>query len=248
MEEECKITLNTGLRGVTIASTRICEVDGKNGRLVYRGYKIEDLARASYEEVVHLLLHERLPSPAELTVFRKLLAAERTVPDGVLAALKTMPPTSHPMDVLQAAVPMLANHDPDLREESREASLRIAVRADRQVPHGGGRLAPHPQRPGAAGPVPRARPRRQLHLPADRQGARGRGRAGHRHRARAARRALLQRLHLRRARGGLDAGSHVRRGRGRGRARCPARSTAAPTPRSCRCCCRSGAPTRRWNS
>ena len=134
MEEECKITLNTGLRGVTIASTRICEVDGKNGRLVYRGYKIEDLARASYEEVVHLLLHERLPSPAELTVFRKLLAAERSVPDGVLAALKTMPPASHPMDVLQAAVPMLANHDPDLREESREASLRVAVRLIAKFP------------------------------------------------------------------------------------------------------------------
>jgi len=134
MEEECKITLNTGLRGVTIASTRICEVDGKNGRLVYRGYKIEDLARASYEEVVHLLLHERLPSPAELTVFRKLLAAERAVPDDVLAALKTMPPASHPMDVLQAAVPMLANHDPDIKTASREASLRIAARLIAKFP------------------------------------------------------------------------------------------------------------------
>ena len=79
MEEECKITLNTGLRGVTIASTRICEVDGKNGRLIYRGYIIQDLARASYEEVVHLLLYERLPTTAELSVFRKLLAAERGV-------------------------------------------------------------------------------------------------------------------------------------------------------------------------
>lgn len=134
MEEECKITLNTGLRGITIASTRICEVDGKKGRLVYRGYKIEDLARASYEEVVHLLLHERLPSPAELTVFRKLLAAERAVPEGVLAALKTMPPASHPMDVLQAAVPMLANHDPDIKTESREASLRIALRLIAKFP------------------------------------------------------------------------------------------------------------------
>jgi len=134
MEEECKITLNTGLRGITIASTRICEVDGKKGRLVYRGYKIEDLARASYEEVVHLLLHERLPSPAELTVFRKVLAAERAVPDDVLAALKTMPPASHPMDVLQAAVPMLANHDTDIKTASREASLRIAVRLIAKFP------------------------------------------------------------------------------------------------------------------
>jgi citrate synthase len=49
MEEECKIALNTGLRGVTIASTRICEVDGKTGRLIYRGYRIQDLTKASYE-------------------------------------------------------------------------------------------------------------------------------------------------------------------------------------------------------
>jgi citrate synthase len=134
MEEECKIALNTGLRGITIASTRICEVDGKNGRLIYRGYRIEDLARASYEEVVHLLLHERLPSPAELADFRKALAAERAVPEGVVAALKTLPPATHPMDVLQAAVPMLAGHDPDIKTASREASLRIALRLIAKFP------------------------------------------------------------------------------------------------------------------
>ena len=134
MEEECKIALNTGLRGITIASTRICEVDGKNGRLIYRGYRIEDLARASYEEVVHLLLHERLPSPAELADFRRALAAERALPDGVIAALKTMPPAAHPMDVLQAAVPMLAGHDPDIKTASREASLRSALRLIAKFP------------------------------------------------------------------------------------------------------------------
>ena len=134
MEEECKIALNTGLRGITIASTRICEVDGKNGRLIYRGYRIEDLARASYEEVVHLLLHERLPSPAELADFRRALAAERAVPDGVVAALKTLPPAAHPMDVLQAAVPMLAGHDPDIKTASREASLRVALRLIAKFP------------------------------------------------------------------------------------------------------------------
>ena len=134
MEEDCKIALNTGLRGITIASTRICEVDGQKGRLVYRGYRIEDLARSSYEEAVHLLLHERLPAAAELESFRKALAAERAVPDGVVAALRTMPQTAKPMDVLQAAVPMLANHDPDLREESREAALRMALRLVARFP------------------------------------------------------------------------------------------------------------------
>ncbi len=134
MEEECKITLNTGLRGVTIANTRICEVDGKNGRLIYRGYLIQDLAQASYEEVVHLLLFEHLPTAEELQALRARLAAERPIPPELVAALKTRPAKAHPMDVLQAAVPMLAHHDPDLADSSREAALRMALRLIAKFP------------------------------------------------------------------------------------------------------------------
>ncbi len=134
MEEECKITLNTGLRGVTIANTRICEVDGKNGRLIYRGYLIQDLAQASYEEVVHLLLYENLPSSEELKDLRARLAAERPIPPELVAALKTRPAKAHPMDILQAAVPMLAHHDPDLADPSREAALRMAHRLIARFP------------------------------------------------------------------------------------------------------------------
>ena len=134
MEEECKITLNTGLRGVTIANTRICEVDGKNGRLVYRGYMIQDLAKASYEEVAYLLLYEHLPAAEELKGFRTQLAAERGIPPELIAALKTRPPKALPMDVLQAAVPMLAHHDPDIAEYTREAALRMAHRLIAKFP------------------------------------------------------------------------------------------------------------------
>ena len=134
MEEDCKITLNTGLRGVTIANTRICEVDGKNGRLVYRGYRIQDLAKACYEEVVYLLLYEYLPSPEELKGFRPRLAAERSIPAELIAALKTRPIKALPMDILQAAVPMLAHDDPDIKELSREAALRMALRLIAKFP------------------------------------------------------------------------------------------------------------------
>ncbi len=134
MEEECNITLNTGLRGVTIANTRICEVDGKNGRLIYRGYKIQDLAGASYEEVVHLLLHEYLPTAEELTAYRKRLAAEREIPASLIAALRTCPSKALPMDILQAAVPMLAHHDPDIAEYSKDAALRVAHRLVARFP------------------------------------------------------------------------------------------------------------------
>lgn len=128
MEEACEITLNTGLRGITIADTRICDVDGANGKLIYRGYLIQDLASASFEEIVHLLLYEKLPNKAELTSFKQQLASEREIPDAVVAALKTCPHNALPMDILQSAVPMLAQHDPDIRDSSIEAVNRMALR------------------------------------------------------------------------------------------------------------------------
>ncbi len=127
--EECKPVLNTGLRGLVIADTRICEVDGANGRLIYRGYLVQDLAKnATFEEVSFLLLYEKLPDKDELEEFKRQLAAERALPPEVIAAMKTRPKEALPMDVLQAVVPMLANHDPDIRDQSQEAVVRMATR------------------------------------------------------------------------------------------------------------------------
>ena len=127
--EECKPILNTGLRGLVIADTRICEVDGANGRLIYRGYLVQDLAKnATFEEVSFLLLYEKLPDKDELEEFKRQLAAERALPPEVIAAMKTRPKEALPMDVLQAVVPMLANHDPDIRDQSQEAVVRMATR------------------------------------------------------------------------------------------------------------------------
>ena len=129
--EECKPILNTGLRGVVIAESRICEVDGANGRLIYRGYLVQDLAKsASFEEVTYLLLYEKLPDNTEFEEFRHQLRAQQGLPDEVIAALKSMPKNALPMDVLQSAVPMLAQHDDDVnnRDQSMDASLRMAVK------------------------------------------------------------------------------------------------------------------------
>jgi citrate synthase len=126
--DECKPMLNTGLRGVVIADTRICEVDGANGRLIYRGYLVQDLAEnATFEEVSFLLLYEKLPDKDELEEFKGQLAAQRALPPEVIAAMKTRPKDALPMDVLQAVVPMLANHDPDIKDQSQEAVLRMAT-------------------------------------------------------------------------------------------------------------------------
>ncbi len=126
---------DTGLRGLVIASTKVSNVMGKEGKLIYRGYRIEDLAiNANFEEVIHLLLYEKLPSKSELAAFKSRLNRERPVPDAVLDALRTRPSDSLPMDILQAAVPMLANHDPDVSEATREATLRMGTRLIARFP------------------------------------------------------------------------------------------------------------------
>ena len=135
MEEECRPMLNTGLRGVVIADTRISDVQGAAGKLIYRGYLIQDLAnKASFEEVAYLLLFEKLPNTAELKAFKEQLTAERDIPPEVIAALKTRPKNALAMDILQAGVSLLAHHDPDVADQSIEAVLRMAIRLIAKFP------------------------------------------------------------------------------------------------------------------
>jgi citrate synthase len=132
--EEHSATVNTGLRGVSVASTRISNVDGKAGKLIYRGFLVKDLAEAAtYEEVAHLLIYERLPEPEALEQFRLALARDRAVPDGLIAAMQALPANILPMDFLQAAVSLLAAYDTDLARPGLEAEQKRATRLVAQL-------------------------------------------------------------------------------------------------------------------
>jgi citrate synthase len=121
-------TKNIGLRGVKVADTKISHVDGENGILIYRGYRIEDLAKNStFEETSYLLLHDELPDKSRLEDFRRQLIRARQVPSFLLNILKSLPHGAQPMDALQASVPLLAMADPDLNDDSREANTARAV-------------------------------------------------------------------------------------------------------------------------
>ncbi|MEW5909034.1 MAG: citrate/2-methylcitrate synthase [Thermodesulfobacteriota bacterium] len=127
--------LNTGLRGITIASTRISDVNGSAGKLIYRGFLIQELAEsASFEEIVHLLLYETLPNADQLEILKGLISANRSISVRMIEALKTFPKHSRPMDLLQSGVAMLACYDPDIGDPSREAALRTAVRIIAKLP------------------------------------------------------------------------------------------------------------------
>jgi citrate synthase len=133
--EACEPVLNTGLRVVTIASTKISDVNGAEGKLVYRGYRAKDLAgNASFEEIIYLLLFERLPSEKELAEFKPQIAEQRDVHENILSAMKAMPKDALPMDVLQAAVPMMANYDPDIRKMDLDSVTRMAIRLIARFP------------------------------------------------------------------------------------------------------------------
>ena len=117
-----------GLEGVIAGETSICWVD-PNAGLLYRGYDIHELAsRANFEEVVWLLLYGELPTPEQLAVISRRLAAERALPVQVETTLRQFPQGTHPMDILRTGVSMLAAFDPELNDHSHEANLRKASR------------------------------------------------------------------------------------------------------------------------
>jgi citrate synthase len=123
-----------GLDGVSIGDSRLSEVNGTEGKLIYAGYKIEDLAaNALYEEVVYLLWNGRLPNAAELEALRADLAREAVVPEAVLKFMADFPKDANPMAVLRTTVSMLAFYDPDSEDTSLDAQKRKALRLTGQV-------------------------------------------------------------------------------------------------------------------
>src|SRR5579884_890493 len=94
--------VKVGLQGVVIAQSSICSIDGERGKLMYRGYDIHDLAaHSTFEEVVYLLWHGRLPKRAELEGLQNDLSENRAVAPEILELLKKLPPPQHPMKTLR---------------------------------------------------------------------------------------------------------------------------------------------------
>ncbi|MEK7476661.1 MAG: citrate/2-methylcitrate synthase [Candidatus Coatesbacteria bacterium] len=126
---------NIGLRDVFVADTKVSHVDGIKGKIVYRGFTIETLAEhSSYEETAFLLLHGRLPTRAELGEFDTALRLEHSIPQALLEWAQSLPKSIPAMAVVQGAIPILAAHDPDLTDDSREANLRKAIRLIAKLP------------------------------------------------------------------------------------------------------------------
>src|SRR3977135_974316 len=128
-----------GLEGVISARTGRSPVDGANGRLVYRGYVIADLAeQMSFEEVAHLLWYARLPTRAELDALTREraraaltleLAVSRTLPPAAMTTLEALPKDTDPMDVLRSVVSVQG-----IEHRLEKPSVPLAIHAAASFP------------------------------------------------------------------------------------------------------------------
>lgn len=119
-----------GLEGVVAASTELSQVLGNEGKLVYRGYDIHELAgNASFEEVAHLLFVGHLPNRAELDEFEAKFGANRILPDAVITGIQELPRNANPMDALRTGVSMLGANDPTLYDNEPDLDEAIGLAA-----------------------------------------------------------------------------------------------------------------------
>jgi len=118
---------SVALSGVTAGNTALCSVGKSGNDLHYRGFDIADLAaHCEFEEVAHLLIHDTLPTAAQLAAYKKKLQGLRSLPAQVKAILEQIPATAHPMDVMRSGVSALGCVTPENEFHSIEGAREIA--------------------------------------------------------------------------------------------------------------------------
>jgi citrate synthase len=126
--------ISRGLEGIVAAETRIGDVRGDVGQLIYCGYDINELAgKVSYEEVVHLLWHNRLPTAHELEKLTTALRAERELPKGVIEWITKAPRDAAPIDIMRTVVSMLGCYDTKRHELDMPESHAVAIKLVAQI-------------------------------------------------------------------------------------------------------------------
>ena len=127
-------TKNIGLRGIEVADTKISNIDGEKGKLIYRGFDILDLTKNStFEETAYLLLYDNLPTKNQLDEFNEKLIEARYIPKQMQKNMGNWRKDADPMDMLQAFVSALAGYY-DEEFSNKDASYDKAINLIAKVP------------------------------------------------------------------------------------------------------------------
>jgi citrate synthase len=128
-------TTTEGLQDIIATRSRICDLDGKLGKLTYFGVDIHDLANhATFEETAYLLWHGTLPTQAQLDELNTQLREQRKLPAPVYELMRLLPKTSTPMDVFRTVISALALFDAEPDDKSSAANRRRAIRLTAVLP------------------------------------------------------------------------------------------------------------------
>jgi 2-methylcitrate synthase len=120
---------SVALSGVVAGNTALCTVGRTGNDLHYRGYDILDIADVcEFEEIAHLLVHEKLPTAAELAAYKARLRTLRAVPQPIREILERIPAAAHPMDVMRTAVSALGTVEPESANHDADGARAIADR------------------------------------------------------------------------------------------------------------------------
>jgi citrate synthase len=134
MSSEANVA-KAGLEGIVAAQSSISDVNGDEGKLIYAGYDIHDLAQhATFEEVIYLLWNGKLPTAVELATLKSQLNSEAGLPSEIIDLIRLLPKTANPMEMLRTVVSALGLYDPDGADNSLEANARKAIRLTAKFP------------------------------------------------------------------------------------------------------------------
>ena len=123
-----------GLEDVVAGKSAICDVNGAEGKLIYGGYDIHDLAQhTTFEEVVYLLWNGELPTAAQLRTLKQDIDQNKAIPAQAIDFIRMFPKDTAPMDALRTATSLLSFYDPDRTDNSLEANKRKALRLTSQM-------------------------------------------------------------------------------------------------------------------
>lgn len=130
-----KSNFTAGLQDVIAGVSELCFIDGKEGRLLYRGYDINELVdKTTFEEVVYLLWNGELPNTKQLEEFKKQIEGYQCLPEEVLNVIKLIASKGTPMDTLRTTVSLLKSFDEEGEDMTPEANYRKAVKLVAVIP------------------------------------------------------------------------------------------------------------------
>jgi citrate synthase len=120
---------SVALSGTAAGNTAICTVGKTGNDLHYRGYDILDVAeQCEFEEIAYLIVHEKLPTRAELAAYKDKLKSMRDIPQAVKTVLEQLPASTHPMDVMRTGCSALGCQTPEDADHNVEAARNIVDR------------------------------------------------------------------------------------------------------------------------